>query len=173
MKPRNDLTADRLRELLSYDAETGVFYRKIALCNSVKPGDIAGSDDGEGYIRIRVDGVTHRAHRLAWLYVTGAWPAEEIDHINGNRGDNRIANLREATHAENGQNRAIPRNSRSKRHGVGWDKKAGKWRARIKSKGVEVTLGHFANIEDAVQARAKAKAELHQFQPTERTGAQP
>lgn len=173
IKYRKDLTAERLRELLSYDPETGLFRRKVALCNSVKVGEIAGGDDGQGYIKIRVDGKLYKAHRLAWLYVNGVWPEDELDHINGLRPDNRIANLREATHAENGQNRAIPRNSTSKHHGVGRDRRSGKWRARIKSRGVEVTLGYFENIEDAVAARANAKAEMHPFQPAERTGSQP
>lgn len=171
--PKNpsDLTAKRLRELLDYDLETGTFRRKVSLCNSVKVGDTAGDHDGQGYLRMKVEGRQYKAHRLAWLYVHGCWPAKELDHINGVRSDNRIVNLREATTAENGQNRTIPRNNTSNHHGVGWDKRSNKWRARIKFGGRDFSLGSFSKIEDAISARAKAKAEMHRFQPTERTGS--
>lgn len=123
MKPKNhpELTAERLRELLSYDPETGIF-RRVATRRQVKSGDIAGSDDGKGYWRIRVNGEKHRAHRLAWLYVNGAWPIDQLDHINGDKLDNRICNLREATNSENQQNRSLPKSNTSGRLGVHFDK---------------------------------------------------
>ena len=108
----SDLTAERLREVLDYGPDTGVFTWKIRTNSRVKVGDVAGALRPDGYIQISIDGRLHRAHRLAWLYVTGESPPDQIDHINGVRDDNRIANLRLATSAENKQNlrRAKSRN---------------------------------------------------------------
>lgn len=78
------ITAERLRELLEYDEDTGVFKRKARTSNRISIGDIAGSSDAKGYVCIRVGGKTYKAHRLAWLYVYGEWPTGEIDHINHN-----------------------------------------------------------------------------------------
>lgn len=97
------LTQAKLKELLEYDPISGVFRRKINI-GGAKIGDIAGTDNGDGYMKIRVAGKSYKAHRLAWLYVMGRWPKNDIDHINGVRCDNRIINLREATRAENKQN---------------------------------------------------------------------
>lgn len=98
------LTQDRLRELLHYDPDTGVFTN-IKPRHRVKVGDIAGSNSGKGYLQIQIDQKRYSAHRLAWLYTYGRFPEEFIDHINGNPSDNRIVNLREVTQRENLQNR--------------------------------------------------------------------
>ena len=90
MTSEKSLTAERLREVLDYDPDTGVFTRKVRTASSVKVGDVAGSLNGKGYIRIRVDGRLYFAHRLAWLYVHGEWPVDQVDHINGIKNDNRI-----------------------------------------------------------------------------------
>lgn len=93
-----DLTADRLREVLAYDAQTGAFTWRVTQSNRAKAGNTAGSlHRQDGYVYIRVDGVLHKAHRLAWLHVHGAWPTAGVDHVNGDRGQNGIANLREST----------------------------------------------------------------------------
>src|SRR3990167_3120706 len=105
------ISQQRLKELLSYNPNTGEFTRLVATgihgCN--KAGVVVGclSDHPtQGYILIRVnnDGILYRAHRLAWLYVYGFWPPADIDHINGNRSDNRIVNLRSVTRSQNLQN---------------------------------------------------------------------
>ena len=92
-----ELTAARLRKMLHYDPETGVFTR-------LWTGNVTGCPDAKGYLRIAADGRSYRAHRLAVLYMTGAWPSEQIDHINQVRTDNRWSNLRPATNGENGAN---------------------------------------------------------------------
>jgi hypothetical protein len=90
------LTAERLREQLRYDAETGVFTRRVG-SGHARAGDMAGTVHSTGYVRISIDGGKYTAHHLAWLYVHGVWPYQ-IEHINRKRSDNRIANLRERRH---------------------------------------------------------------------------
>ena len=162
--PKNPvLTAERLHELLSYDLETGIFKWKRQ--RSVPPGKKAGCPSDNGYIQIKVDSRRRQAHRLAWLYVHGRWPADQIDHINGVRDDNRIANLREANHAENQQNQKLRADNVSKQPGVYWDKKNQRWHAQIKVNKRTFSLGRYTIFADAVAARVKAKAERHSFQP--------
>ena len=169
MKPKNpNLTAERLREVLSYEPETGLF-RWLKGGHGVRSGDVAGALGGNGYVQIRIDGRKCYAHRLAWLCVHGVLPEEELDHRNGVRSDNRIANLRGATHAENAQNRIAQRNSTSGIVGVNWHKGRQRWRAEIKIDGVRTHLGWFESIDGAIDARTKAKAEVHAFQPVDRT----
>src|ERR1700719_1662744 len=104
---------DRLRELLSYDPETGVFRWLVRKRQNVKAGDVAGSFDGCGYCKISIDRRAYKAHRLAWLYMTGEWPPAEIDHINMNRADNRFANLRLATRHQNMANQRLYANNKA------------------------------------------------------------
>jgi hypothetical protein len=91
------LTAEQLREQLHYDAETGVFTRRVGSSNA-RAGDMAGSIHSTGYVRIGIDGGKYTAHHLVWLYVHCVWPSDQIEHINRKRSDNRIANLRERRH---------------------------------------------------------------------------
>lgn len=161
------LTAERLRELLDYDPETGQF-RWAKARSGVKVGAITGCPNGRGYTVIHIDGHTYKSHRLAWLYVYGRWPAAEIDHRNGKPADNRISNLREATRAEQAQNLAKYRRNTSGYPGVSWHKQGAKWNARIAVAGRTRHLGLFDSPEDASAAYLRAKAELHNFQPTPR-----
>lgn len=175
MKPKNppDLTAERLRELLSYDPETGVFRRLISTSSNAMAGDIAGGMNAGGYVRIGIDGISHRAHRLAWLYMHGEWPDAQVDHRNRVRSDTRFDNLRKATNAQNQQNRGMARTNTSGRIGVHWSVRVGKWRARIRLSGCRRELGFFDDIADAAAAYAEAKAKMHSFQPTLRLAPQP
>ena len=168
--PKNHppLTAERLREVLSYDPDTGEFRRKVRTSNRIKAGEISGSEDGSGYKRIRVDGRKYKAHRLAWLYVHGRWPEKQLDHENNIRSDNRIKNLREATNAQNAQNQAARCTNNSGHTGVAWCKKASKWRAYINAESGRVNLGSFGKIEDAIAARRAGKAVFHTFNPSDR-----
>jgi hypothetical protein len=166
---KKQLTAERLRELLHYDPETGIFTRKISitLSKQFKAGDVAGGiDKSLGYIVISVENARYRAHRLAWFYVYGVWPVHGVDHINGIRNDNRLSNLREANKSQNGQNVHKCRSSSSSGVlGVTQIKKTGRWQATITIDGKVKYLGRFLTSEDARTAYLSAKARLHPFAP--------
>jgi hypothetical protein len=147
------LNPERLRELLAYDPETGAFTWRVGQ----RAGKVAGSVHSKGYARIWVGGRSYRAHRLAWLYVTGAWPVAQLDHANGARDDNRFVNLREATNAENGHNRKT--NNPCGFKGVRQQKK--RWCARIGKNGRRIFLGLFATPEEAHAAYVAAATEHH------------
>ena len=157
-----DLTAERLRELLSYDPNTGEFRHRLTRC-SVKAGQLAGSLDSYGYLTIRVAGRRYKAHRLAWLYVYGEWPDAQVDHRSRVRSENSFQNLRKATNAQQQQNRVTAKNNTSGHPGVHWHVGQEKWLARIQRDGVRLNLGRFDSFEDAVAARTAAKALVHTF----------
>lgn len=156
------LTAKRLREVLHYDPDVGVFTWKVSYARA-QAGTVAGSVDAYGYIVIRVDTILYKAHRLAWLYVHGVWPKRNIDHINRNRGDNRIANLRDVDQSINTFNSGVRKNSRSGVTGVTWDASRKTWKAAIRVQYRVIQLGRFKNKSDAVAARRSAEDRLLQF----------
>lgn len=159
----SDLTADRLRDVLHYDPETGVFTWRQSR-GGVRVGDPAGMDE-RGYRRIMIGGRFYFAHRLAWLYVTGSWPLDLIDHRNGVGDDNRWANLRECNTAQNAQNISSKTRARSGLKGVYWHAQRQKWQAQIEHLGKKMSLGLYLSKEEAHSAYLKAKAKLHTFQP--------
>ncbi len=140
------LTAERLRELLEYNSETGVFRWKVNKGRKFKAGMIAGNIN-HGYRVIEIDGKLYGAHRLAWLHAHGRWPAREIDHINRIKDDNRIANLREATRAQNRANCGATKNNTAGVRGV--FKRRFKFRAQIACAGRSYYLGDFSTVEEA------------------------
>ena len=155
------ITQERLKELLSYDPDTGLFFWRKIKGGWGKPGKPAGGTNGEGYRQIGIDRRYYFAHRLAWLYVHGVFPSNCIDHINGDRADNRIANLRAVTVHENNFNVKVIR-AASGFKGVYLDKRTKKkWRAVIKVNGHTTTLGRFDEPEDAHEAYLSAKRILH------------
>lgn len=160
------LTQARLHQLLEYCPETGNF---TWLCSRprMKAGSIAGGVASHGYVRIRIDGIRYRAHRLVWLYVFGEFPKQDIDHINGVRDDNRISNLRACTRAENNQN-AAPRCDNTTGYPGIQPAPNGRWRARIRLQNKRICLGYFDTREQAVDAYLAAKSKLHTFQPVPR-----
>ncbi len=162
---RAELTAERLRQLLSYDKEAGVFKWRIKPAKKIRIGDFAGWQAGKGYIGLTLDGSKYKAHRVAWLYCYGAWPNIQIDHINRNRGDNRIANLREVTPAQNQQNTGPKKNSTSEFKGVSLQSSTGKWVAQIRINGKSTYLGLFELPEQAAAAYSKAAAKYHTHNP--------
>lgn len=164
---RNDLTQERLKELLHYDPETGVFTWRVRR-GGIKPGSAAGSVSPQGYVRINIGGHLYLRHRLAWLYSRGSWPDQDIDHINGVYGDDRVGNLRQCSKSENGQNRPARQPSVSGLIGVSWKISHKKWRARITLNLKSKTLGYYNSKEEAHAAYLSAKSQLHTFQPTPR-----
>jgi hypothetical protein len=165
------LNAETLREILAYTPETGLFTWKIRPSAKVKQGSLAGALEKNGYLRIGISGKMWSAHRLAWLYVFGRWPRDCLDHINGDRADNRVYNLRECNYVQNGQNRASERGSTSSFVGVSWDKDRRKWRACIRAQGKNISLGYHSSEEGAAHAYAMAKSGLHTFNPEVRETA--
>jgi len=154
---KNIITQNRLKELLSYDLDTGLFTWRISKLK-VKKGVIAGTNFS-GYTRIKVDRKSYLAHRLAWLYVHGYFP-EFIDHINHERNDNRLINLREATRTDNARNVSKHKTNTSGVMGVSWRKDISKWAAFIRIDNKIKHLGCFINIDDAVSARQDAEYRL-------------
>ena len=156
------ITPSRLRELLDYDARTGVFRWRVDTPRR-RAGTVAGSVGADGYIIIGVDRHQYRAHRLAWLWEHARWPHPDVDHRNCVRSDNRLVNLREATAAVNAQNRRTPNlGNTSGRLGVSWAAHAKRWKAQILVGETKVHLGYFADKLDAEAAYRDAKAILHE-----------
>jgi hypothetical protein len=149
-----DLTQTRLKELFSYNAETGLFKR---FRNLGPKKDIAGHIATKGHRQIMVDKKLYMAHRLAWLYVYGDFPNTLIDHINRNPDDNRISNLRLATSSQNQENTKTRTDNLCGYKGISFNKKENKWRARISKHGKTNHLGRFSSIDLAIQARKDAE----------------
>jgi len=160
------ISAERVRERLSYDPATGVVsWRSLhKMANKkFKVGDPAGYWTGVTPKRLTIllDGKPYLAHRLAWVLHYGVWPDGFVDHKDGNPANNRIDNLRIATPAENARNAKCKRSSRSGVKGVEWHAQTGKWRARIQTGGRNKHLGLFDTIEAARKARNEAAEKYH------------
>ena len=154
------LSQARLKELLHYDPETGVFVWLVWRPNGVKVGDKAGIIHKDtGYLRIKIDSRYYVASRLAWLYMTGNFPAFRLDHEDMDKSNTRWRNLRPASPSQNGANRTAPRNNTSGYKGVHyapWRTSYKKWAAHIRVDGILKTLGHFAKPEEAHAAYVNA-----------------
>lgn len=165
-------TPERVRQLLSYNPDTGLFTWLEKPCRGWRKGAdmTAGTTVCNGYIRIIIDGCGYMAHRLAWLVSHDAPPSDEIDHINGIKADNRLLNLREATGSQNQQNRGLGANNRSGHVGVSFNRRKSMWKAQIKVLGKIHHLGWHDRIETASKAYLVAKAAMHKFAPEPRRG---
>lgn len=158
-----------LKKILHYNPDTGIFTWKITKRhNQLRHGDVAGSLHKEGYRDILFNKKLHKAHRLAWLYMTGDWPKYEIDHINRIKDDNRWFNLREApTRSKQCGNAEKHTNNKSGFKAVYWDKQRRKWRTAIGVNGKKIYLGHRDTPQEAYQlycvAALKYFGEFAQF----------
>jgi hypothetical protein len=156
-----DLTAARLRELLSYDSDAGLFTRLVSgRGRGSVAGNIAGCKNTHGYIRIGIAGRIYMAHRLAWFYTHGVWPAGDIDHINGEKSDNRLSNLRDVSTSVNMQNQraAQPRNASGF---LGVTRHGSRFEASIKINGVNRYLGSYGSPQEAHAAYLQEKRRIH------------
>lgn len=154
------LTQERLKELFNYNPESGVFTRLVGTSSNARVGDISGWDKGQGYLVISIGRQTIKAHRLAFLYMTGAWPKNQTDHINGIKADNRWVNLRDITSQENTHNqRRAHKNSTTGFLGV--KRRKNRFEAGIRINGTYIYLGLFDTPELAHDVYVKAKLELH------------
>jgi hypothetical protein len=161
------LTAETLKQLLSYDAETGQFVWLVSL-GSAKAGTMAGhvwtdtvKERSCKYWRIQIYGKKHQAHRLAWLYVKGCWPEHEIDHIDTDGLNNRWVNLREADDTQQACNRSIRSDNTSGLKGVSFHKASQKWQVKVTHKGCQKHIGLFETREAAFAAQRAAALESH------------
>ncbi len=155
-----ELTVELLRNVLSYNADTGKF-RWLVSRGKRKAGDVAGKHACNGYWRIKLFGKEYPAHRLAWFFFYGEWPDGQVDHINLDKIDNRIVNLRQATVSENQHNKHHQNNNTSGFKGVSKFKRTGRWRSEIMVDGHKHYLGSFATAEEAADAYAGAAMRLH------------
>ena len=155
------LTQEKLKTLLSYDPDTGVFTNQVTRNPRAKAGTPAGALTSEGYIAFQINGAKIYAHRAVWLYVHGVWPEKEIDHINRNRADNRLVNLRQASRLNNSHNTGKHAKNTSGHKGVTWHPKNKKWQVQMSANNKTFYIGQFACLSDAVQARAIAGLFLH------------
>jgi hypothetical protein len=168
------ITVEVVRSLLRYDPVTGVFTwrersveyfrdtkqqtasHSCAIWNGKYSGTTAGRMREDGYWEIRILGRFYRGHRLAWFYVTGEWPGDEIDHRDLDSSNNRWANLREATSSQNKANNGIRSNNRSGFKGAAWERRSKKWRACIRVNRKTIHLGYFDAAEEAHAAYCAA-----------------
>lgn len=161
-------TIDQLRNLLTYDPETGRLFwkerprsmfpsiRSWNCWNTKYAGRETGlTQDGYGYLRIKIFNQQHGVHRIAWALVHGLWP-DVVDHINGNPGDNRLVNLRSVSSSVNSRNQKMHSSNSSGITGVSWNNQREKWLAHIRVEGKQYSLGLFENKMDAARAREEA-----------------
>jgi len=149
------LTQARLKELLHYNPDTGIFTRRVKTKRSRVGSEVHGENSG-GYYRFKIDGVTHFLHRLAFLYMTGNPPNKQVDHKNRVPSDNSWGNLRLVTHRQNHMNMGMQGNNTSGVCGVYWHKRRENWVARVKVEGKNIYIGSYKDIADAKIAIRKA-----------------
>jgi len=154
-----------LLDCLKYDLNTGIFYWQKQLSKRILIGDIAGSKTDKGYKLISINNIKYRAHHLAWFYINGIFSKTHLDHINNDRMDNRICNLREANTKQNSENKVLDFKNKSGLRGVCFDKKRNKWASFISHNNKTIALGRFEFKEDAYQAYIQAVNKLHTHNP--------
>lgn len=155
------IAPEALKASLNYDSETGNLYRISNRQGGFKIGALAGYKHHSGYIYIKVNGKTYAAHRLAWLFHYGEIPDGEIDHINCNKSDNRIINLRLSDRKGNVCNVGLRKDNTSGVKGVSWHRECGKWVAYVRHNGRKIYVGLFSELSDAADAVSEMRKSLH------------
>jgi hypothetical protein len=155
---KRDLTQEQLMGLFDYDHCKGRLLRRC-FSNGLYIGlEIAGCKSNNGYRYVEISGITYLEHRLIWVYLTGVFPKDQLDHINKNRSDNRFSNLREVGNSENQRNTTLRKSNKTGIMGVHTRSDNGKWSARINHNGGRYTLGSFDDFFEACCARKSAEA---------------
>lgn len=150
------ITLQELKGCFFYDPVTGIFIRKKPVANCSRVGEIAGHRNKKGYIIIKFRQRAYKAHRLAWFYMTGKWPDDQIDHVNRDKSDNRFSNLREADNSLNVHNIGIQKNNTSGFKGVSYDQKLNKYRAYLDYRGKRYFLKlHDTALEASIARETK------------------
>jgi len=155
-KPSSKINQKRLKKLLNYDPETGLFHW-LASGKGVKPTLIAGYVSRDGYVHIRIDKISYKSSRLAFLWMEGYFPEHNVDHVNRIRNDDRWVNLRHVTQRCNIINSSMQKNNTSGITGVNWENRDKRWHSRIKINRKTKHLGYYIDLKDAVEARWKAE----------------
>lgn len=150
------MTQEVLKQLLIYDEATGDFFHRNIRQGITSTSDRAGTLDN-GYVKIGVSGKRYRAHRLVWLYVYGELPTLSIGHINHDRSDNRVSNLRLVSNSGNAQNMSKYKTNRSGITGVHWDKNRKSWEVQISVEGKNKFIGRFGDLDRAISERLSAE----------------
>lgn len=159
--PSYDITAEQVRELFDYNADTGVLSWKRPNGRRIRAGDVAGTPHTNGYLTCKIAGQTYLVHRLVWMHAHGEWP-NVIDHLNGQPKDNRLANLRNVSQKTNVQNTHGPyRHNASGLPGAHWIEKRGKWSSLLYYDGKQHRLGYFETAIEASAAYIQAKRLRH------------
>ena len=151
------ITQEELKKYLHYDPLTGVFTRLIGRTYKSSKGSVAGSKRSSGYVVVKLHNKPYLAHRLAFLYMTGSWPLNQVDHINGIRDDNKWINLRDVTQLENSKNSSKPCTNVSGQVGVYWDNQKSRWKCHITVNQKSIHLGYSDNKLDALALRKSAE----------------
>ena len=159
MSTEEQLKHARLLEVLLYDPDTGIFTSRVTRGGLV-PGDTAGALHSLGYIFLSIDNNTYTAHRLAWFYCFESWPLHFIDHIDRNRSNNKLDNLREATRMDNGCNMSIRKDNSTGYKGVSYNKSRNNYVARLTVHGVKLYIGSYKTALEASEARETTAKEL-------------
>lgn len=166
------LSASDVRSALDYSPAHGTFTWICRPTNRIPAGSPAGCvDRRKGYVHIGIKRMKFSAHRLAWLYMTGEWPTQEIDHINGVRSDNRFGNLREVSTAVNGRNRELRKDNKTKLPGISWCSSEHKWRVQISTTNGRIRR-RFDDLNDAIAMRDRLYLQ-NGYTVRHLTGAQP
>ena len=156
--PELESLLQELESFCYYNPNSGAFIATRKRHGShVCPGMELTSLDARGYPRIYVGGRMYKSHNLAWLWMLGDWPKQQIDHINRDQSDNSWSNLRDTTSSINNYNRQTPRNNNSGVTGVCWATKVNKWQASIKVNKKTIFLGYYSFFEDAIMSRKSAE----------------